>query len=93
MTPHLRDTDVVARWGGEEFLIICPSQSADEASLLAEKLRKAIDDFYFEYFSKLSCSFGVSAYAENDSSEGLITRADIALYKAKGMGRNKVCMG
>jgi diguanylate cyclase (GGDEF)-like protein len=93
LSKNVREVDILGRWGGEEFLIICPGQTVDGARFLAEKLRKAIDTNVFEHFSNLSCSFGISAYKENDDSNKIIVRADNALYLAKSRGRNKVCVG
>jgi len=89
----IRSVDIVGRWGGEEFLVICPEQSADRAMVLAEKIRVMIADFPFEYDLKLSCSIGIGGYCHGDSRDTLIKRADDALYQAKGLGRNNVRLG
>lgn len=89
---NIRTVDIVGRWGGEEFLIICPDQNVNGAQLLAEKLRIIIENFQFEYSINLTCSFGVSEYKGSDESDQLITRADDALYLAKDKGRNRVCI-
>ena len=90
---HIRVVDIAGRWGGEEFLIICPEQTAEQAMILAEKLRVIIADFPFKYGLQLTCSIGVASYRKQDSSDSLIKRADDALYQAKNLGRNKVCQG
>ncbi|WP_428353450.1 diguanylate cyclase [Methyloprofundus sp.] len=91
MLRNIRAVDTLGRWGGEEFLIICPGQTEQGGRLLAEKLRNIIDQYAFEFFSHLSCSFGVAAYAKDPSVNALLKRADAALYKAKNQGRNQVC--
>ena len=90
---NIRSVDTLGRWGGEEFLIICPEQSRESAAILAEKLREVIGNYKFNHFSHLTCSFGVSCYQVHDNSHQIIKRADDALYKAKDLGRNKVCIG
>lgn len=89
---NIRTVDTVGRWGGEEFMIICPEQSAEGAQQLAEKLRVLIAEFSFEHQLNLTCSFGVSRYQALDSSDTLIKRADDALYRAKAKGRNCVVL-
>lgn len=87
---NIRGTDIFARWGGEEFLILAPGLSMFEAVKLAEKLRNKIEEFDFEYPPKITSSFGVASYQKGDSSTLLINRADAALYLAKESGRNQV---
>ena len=87
---NIRAVDTLGRWGGEEFLIICPGQTTEGGRLLAEKLRKIVDQYQFDAFSHLSCSFGVAAYAQDKNADILLKRADKALYRAKNQGRNLV---
>jgi polar amino acid transport system substrate-binding protein len=84
-----RKSDILGRWGGEEFLIICPDTNLQGALALAEKIREEIEKYDFG-IKTLTASFGVSEYSENDSIEKLIKRADDALYKAKKEGKNRV---
>jgi len=88
---NTRATDIVGRWGGEEFLIICPESSAQEAEVVAENLRVKIENFSFDVIGRKSCSFGVSEFKSSDEdSKEVIKRADNALYIAKNEGRNRV---
>ncbi len=86
----IRKTDYAGRWGGEEFLIICPETTNQGAMELAEKLRKQIEQWAFEQVGHKTCSFGVATLDKEDSIEIMLSRADKALYKAKEMGRNRV---
>lgn len=90
VSDSLRKSDVFGRWGGEEFLIILPETKLDEAVTLAEKLKNIIENHNFNTIKKLTCSFGVISYKENDSVETLMNRVDKKLYKAKQNGRNRV---
>ncbi len=87
---NLRKCDVLARWGGEEFIILLPETSLDDASKAAEKLRLIVENYEFPCASQVTISFGLSQIREGDNSKTLIKRADDALYNAKRTGRNKV---
>ncbi|MDV7104646.1 sensor domain-containing diguanylate cyclase [Vibrio sp. TH_r3] len=86
----VRKTDTVGRWGGEEFLIICPSALIDAAQHLAEKLRKAISRLENGVPRTLTASIGVASAKNNEPIEKLLKRVDEALYCAKHNGRNRV---
>jgi len=86
----IRLTDIVGRWGGEEFIIIVPETNLEQAMQLAEKIRLEIQSYSFEEIGHKTASFGVSTYMFLDTKEQLIKRADEALYKAKENGRNRV---
>lgn len=88
ITERLRNVDVPGRWGGEEFLIVCPETSCKSALLIAEKLRAAIDTFSFSVVCHITASFGVTSYQNGDDVKTMMARADAALYRAKGRGRN-----
>ncbi len=91
---RLRKSDIVARYGGEEFVVILPETTAKSAALAAEKMRVTIEGYTFVIGSeeiKVTMSFGVSELDDTvHDPEDLIRRADAAMYKAKGSGRNKV---
>lgn len=88
---NIRKIDILGRWGGEEFLIICPETTIEDAKILAEKIRFKIEQYDFSIDYSITCSFGVSQYNKNDEKEDIFKRADKALYAAKESGRNKVC--
>lgn len=87
---ELRVTDLLARWGGEEFLLLVLETGMEAACALAEKLRHTIEQHQFAAVPEVTCSFGVTAYAVGDSSFDLLKRADDAMYLAKRKGRNRV---
>jgi diguanylate cyclase (GGDEF)-like protein len=87
---NLRTIDVFGRWGGEEFLIISPSTNIQEAKVVAEKLRAALVNAEFTPLEKVTASFGVAEWKNEESQESLISRSDSALYRAKDGGRNMV---
>lgn len=87
---NAREVDIVGRWGGEEFLIILPQTSLEDAMGVAEKLRKKIETFHFLHVGHKTSSFGVASYVKGEREVQLIERADTALYKAKKNGRNRV---
>ncbi len=86
---HIRQSDVLARWGGEEFMVLTPEVDLDSVFALAEKLREAISDFKFSEIGHMTCSFGVSQLHENENFTSLCQRVDTALYQAKESGRNR----
>ena len=86
----IRKVDIVGRWGGEEFLIILPETTLREAKKVAEYLREKVEKFEFMTIKNKTGSFGVTQYEQNDTIESIVNRADIALYRAKDDGRNRV---
>lgn len=87
---HIRDRDVFARWGGEEF-VLAFDVPLRTGLRIAENLRKYIESYKFDIEGALTCSFGVTEFQQHDTLDEIIKRADTALYKAKESGRNKVC--
>jgi diguanylate cyclase (GGDEF)-like protein len=86
----IRTTDILGRWGGEEFLVICPTTSKDGATSLAEKIRMSVEKHKFTEVGTVTASFGVGTIKENLNSDDLLKLVDESLYKAKEEGRNKV---
>ena len=87
---NTRKIDTVGRWGGEEFLIVCPNTDANGARQLAENLRNAIAQLEFPGIGKKTVSIGASSFQLDDQVEDIASRADHALYEAKNAGRNRV---
>jgi diguanylate cyclase (GGDEF)-like protein len=89
VSESVRETDLVARWGGEEFVVLAPGLDREEAYNLAEKLRRTIETAVFDILGGITCSFGVAQLGGDDSPQSLIASADGALYRAKANGRNR----
>lgn len=90
LTRELRDIDCLARWGGEEFLLLLPNTSQKGATELAERCRVALMSTPIESFN-ITASFGTAQYDTQDQDlNHLLKRVDIALYQAKNAGRNRV---
>jgi len=87
---RLRSVDVLARWGGEEFVIMLPHCGSAEAEQLAEKLRALIAAEPFPTVGQVTSSFGVAEFNPRESADVWLNRADDALYQAKAAGRNRV---
>ena len=85
-----RKSDLFARWGGEEFLLLSPQTDLAGMAAMAEKLRSTIEASTFSHGGRLTTSFGVTRYRPGETLEQLINRSDRALYRAKNMGRNRV---
>lgn len=86
----VRSTDLVVRWGGEEFMVACLETSKEDTLSIAEDIRVRIENSFFEEIGKKTISIGVSEYKSDDTIYSLIRRADEALYLAKENGRNKI---
>lgn len=88
----LREGDIFARWGGEEFLLVVNSGDLVEVERVAEKIRLAIESASFTTVEHITASLGASSpRSEKESFEQLLENADKALYQAKELGRNRVC--
>lgn len=93
MTAAVREYDVVARMGGEEFVVIAPTTDASEGTALAERILQASRSDPFQAGGlpfDITLSAGVATLQEDDTSDTFLDRADKALYLAKGQGRNRV---
>ncbi|MDD2759223.1 MAG: GGDEF domain-containing protein [Methylomonas sp.] len=91
----VRGSDVVFRYGGEEFVVLLSDTNQEEAAIIAERIRSNIESRILAYgiaVLNLSASLGVSSLKADDDMESLVKRADSAMYKAKQTGRNRVCL-
>ncbi len=89
----MRSSDIVFRYGGEEFVILLRNTKVEGAKLLAERMRKKVEEMKFEYNNiklNISVSIGLAEFQEGDDRLTLVERADSLLYKAKENGRNRV---
>ncbi|MCT8985322.1 GGDEF domain-containing protein [Shewanella phaeophyticola] len=87
----VRDADVVARWGGEEFVIVCQHVDIQGAKELCQRIAQELQDFSFDNNIKVTCSFGIAMLGEHESIQHCFERADMALLQAKRTGRNRYC--
>jgi len=87
---YIRDSDIVARWGGEEFVMLLPKSTKENAFIRSEQIRIEIQNYDFETVGKITCSFGISQIEENDNPNSLFNKADKALYHSKHNGKNMV---
>ena len=90
----LRESDFVARFGGEEFVILLPETSLVDATKAMNKLRLGIKELsveYDEHKMSTAMSFGISEFENSDTPKAVFSRADRALYRAKEKGRDQVC--
>lgn len=85
----LRENDLIARWGGEEFIIMLKNVTIDEAKIITEKLRVAVEEKRIADKFNITSSFGISKYILKESVDSTLKRADDALYEAKRNGRNQ----
>lgn len=86
----IRDSDIFARWGGDEFVILLPNTDRENAIDLSQRLRKKIEEYTFKKAGLVTCSFGISQLCSGDSAQSLLQKADQMLYTAKNAGKNAV---
>ncbi len=86
---NIRSTDSIARWGGEEFLLVCSNTTPKQAMHIGENLRKLVCDAVFSEGVRCTVSIGVATIENGEMLESLFNRADLALYVSKKAGRNK----
>jgi diguanylate cyclase len=96
LVKHIKNSDIAARLGGEEFAVILPQTSLENATLVVDRIRARLEAQQWknaksgELFSKITASFGIVRLGESDDSETLLKRADTMLYEAKRAGRNRI---
>ncbi|HCQ8411716.1 Heme-regulated two-component response regulator [Klebsiella variicola] len=86
----LRHQDTLARWGGDEFIIIMPLTTSEDAFLVAESIRKSMNSVDIIDNHKITVSFGVTQFKEQDDINNFLHRADQILYSSKKHGKNKI---
>ena len=87
----IRRTDIFARWGGEEFMIIAPElRTKDELIALAEKIRVGVESTFFDTVGRITISLGITLSKPEDTLNEILKRVDDALYNAKNNGRNQI---
>ena len=87
---NIRDIDYLIRWGGEEFIVIALDTDLRGAEVMAEKIRQAIGNYSFDKVGRITVSFGVTQFKQDDTEDSFMKRVDDALYQAKEKGRNRV---
>lgn len=87
---NLRESDVVCRWGGEEFIVLCLNTDLEKANIVSEKLRRAVERQRFKGVYRITVSVGVTEWNKDDKRDTVLKRVDNSLYLAKLTGRNKV---
>ncbi len=95
LSKNLRTSDFIARFGGEEFVVLMPSTTAEEGARAIDKLRASISKSPFNFHGKpvtITMSFGITQTQDADTPDDLFGRADKALYEAKQKGRDRVCI-
>jgi len=90
ISKYIREVDIFARWGGEEFILLLPNTRKDKALLVAESLRKRVENLRCGDELKITASFGVTEIKDEDTLSSLEKRVDDALYLAKHNGKNRV---
>lgn len=87
---NIRKTDIFARWGGEEFVLLFQETKPQQAKIIVEQLRKVIENTHHKTAGQVTASFGITGITSHDTIESALKRCDKALYKAKENGRNRV---
>ncbi len=90
LSNNIRNVDTLARWGGEEFVILLPSMGIDQARELSERLRQLMEETEFSTGDRITSSFGVGTLRKGEDQNSFFERVDRALYRAKEAGRNTV---
>ena len=93
LSDDVRQSDIVGRWGGEEFILLCPETGLEQAADLARLIKERVSKHDFPIIGHKTASFGVSSLDEDDTEIDLLRRADNALYQAKEDGGNQVRLG
>ena len=87
---NVREVDICGRWGGEEFLVICPKTDLESSMKLARRLKSKIENHDFTKVGQVTSSLGIAVYQDQDTVESMLKRVDDCLYQAKANGRNTI---
>ena len=87
---NLRKNDIFGRWGGEEFIVVIPDSTKEDAYRFIERVRQAVENHKFDTVGRITFSAGICNYQPEYSEYKIVDNADFALYISKQMGRNKV---
>ena len=88
VSTHIRDNDIFARWGGEEFVVLFSDVDIEQAAILGERLRRAVEDNYCGDAGKVTISIGITQYRRPETILDFVNRADEKMYEAKKTGKN-----
>lgn len=89
----LRGSDIFARIGGEEFMIILPQTTLESSIDIGERLRVSVEEYIFDNIGKITISLGLAQYRKEETFKEIVKRVDTALYDAKNNGRNRLITG
>ena len=88
---HIREIDLLARWGGDEFMVLLPNTNREDAMVVATKLQALMASESICPHAPATMSFGLAEYQQDEHKESLMVRADRALYQAKQLGKDQIC--
>ncbi|MEH7120295.1 diguanylate cyclase [Neobacillus vireti] len=89
---RIRECDMLARWGGEEFILLIPETDGQNAVVLAESVRSIIEEYHFQTIGRVTCSFGIAEFTPGKTKSELLEEARQALAVSKNNGRNRVTL-
>ncbi len=88
---HIREIDLLARWGGDEFMVLLPNTGREDALVVASKFQALMASEPICPHAPATMSFGLAEYQQDEQKESLMVRADRALYQAKQLGKDQIC--
>ena len=90
MKSQLRSSDTIARWGGDEFVVLLPNVSKDTALMLLERVKQAVSRIEFQNDTPISCSFGVVEMGPESTYQQMLTEADAQMYQNKRLSKKQL---